>query len=97
LIRAAYKLLSLHTFFTAGPQEIRAWTIQLNDTAYDAAGKIHTDFQKGFIKAEIYHFNDLMNYKSELSVKEAGLIRQEGKDYIMKDGDMVLFKFNVTN
>ena len=97
LIRTAYKILSLHTFFTAGPQEIRAWTIKLNDTAYDAAGKIHTDFQKGFIKAEIYHFNDLMKYKSELSVKEAGLIRQEGKDYIMKDGDMVLFKFNVTS
>ena len=97
LIRTAYKILLLHTFFTAGPQEIRAWTIKLNDTAYDAAGKIHTDFQKGFIKAEIYHFNDLINYKSELSVKEAGLIRQEGKDYIMKDGDMVLFKFNVTN
>jgi len=97
LIKTAYKILSLHTFFTAGPQEIRAWTIQLNDTAYDAAGKIHTDFQKGFIKAEIYHFNDLMDLKSEGSVKEAGLIRQEGKDYIMKDGDMVLFKFNVTN
>ena len=97
LIKTAYKLLSLHTFFTAGPQEIRAWTIKLNDTAYDAAGKIHTDFQKGFIKAEIYHFNDLMNYKSEVAVKEAGLIRQEGKDYVMKDGDMVLFKFNVTN
>ena len=97
LIRSAYKLLSLHTFFTAGPQEIRAWTIKLNDTAYDAAGKIHTDFQKGFIKAEIYHFNDLMSYKSEAAVKEAGLIRQEGKDYIMKDGDMTLFKFNVTN
>ena len=97
LIKTAYKLLSLHTFFTAGPQEIRAWTIKLNDTAYVAAGKIHTDFQKGFIKAEIYHFNDLMIYKSELSVKEAGLIRQEGKDYIMKDGDMVLFRFNVTN
>ena len=97
LIRTAYKILLLHTFFTAGPQEIRAWTIKLNDTAYDAAGKIHTDFQKGFIKAEIYHFNDLINYKSEILVKEAGLIRQEGKDYIMKDGDMVLFKFNVTN
>ena len=97
LIRKAYKMLSLHTFFTAGPEEIRAWTIRLNDNAYDAAGKIHTDFQKGFIKAEIYHFNDLMNHKSELLVKEAGLIRQEGRDYIMKDGDMVLFKFNVTN
>ena len=97
LIKEAYKILSLHTFFTAGPQEIRAWTIKLNDTAYDAAGKIHTDFQKGFIKAEIYNFEDLMKHKNETSIKEAGLIRQEGKDYVMKDGDLVLFKFNVTN
>jgi len=97
LIRTAYKMLLLQTFFTAGPQEIRAWTIKIKDTAYDAAGKIHTDFQKGFIKAEIYHFQDLIKYKNELSVKEAGLVRQEGKDYIMKDGDIVLFKFNVTN
>ena len=97
LIRTAYKMLSLHTFFTAGPKEIRAWTIKINDTAYDAAGKIHTDFQKGFIKAEIYHYEDLMKYNNELAVKEAGLIRQEGKEYIVKDGDMILFKFNVTN
>ena len=97
LIRKAYKMLSLHTFFTAGPQEIRAWTIKLKDTAYDAAGKIHTDFQKGFIKAEIYHFQDLLKYQNELSIKDAGLIRQEGKDYIVKDGDIILFKFNVTN
>jgi len=97
LIRAAYAMLSLHTFFTAGPKEIRAWTIKINDTAYDAAGKIHTDFQKGFIKAEIYHYNDLMKHNNELAVKEAGLIRQEGKEYIVKDGDMILFKFNVTN
>ena len=97
LIRTAYTMLSLHTFFTAGPKEIRAWTIKINDTAYDAAGKIHTDFQKGFIKAEIYHYDDLMKYNNELAVKEAGLIRQEGKEYIVKDGDMILFKFNVTN
>ena len=97
LIRKAYNMLSLHTFFTAGPQEIRAWTIKLNDTAYDAAGKIHTDFQKGFIKAEVYHFSDLVKYKDELAVKEAGLIKQEGKEYIVKDGDIMLFKFNVTN
>lgn len=97
LIRTAYAMLSLHTFFTAGPKEIRAWTIKINDTAYDAAGKIHTDFQKGFIKAEIYHYNDLMKHNNELAVKEAGLIRQEGKEYIVKDGDMILFKFNVTN
>jgi len=90
-------MLSLHTFFTAGPQEIRAWTIQINDTAYDAAGKIHTDFQKGFIKAEIFNFLDLLKYKNEQAVKEAGLIRQEGKEYIVKDGDMILFKFNVTS
>ena len=97
LIRNAYNMLSLHTFFTAGPQEIRAWTIQINDTAYDAAGKIHTDFQKGFIKAEIFNFLDLVQYKNEQAVKEAGLIRQEGKEYIVKDGDMILFKFNVTS
>ena len=97
LIRKAYNMLSLHTFFTAGRQEIRAWTIKLNDTAYDAAGKIHTDFQKGFIKAEVYHFSDLVKYKDELAVKEAGLIKQEGKEYIVKDGDIMLFKFNVTS
>lgn len=97
LIRKAYKMLSLHTFFTAGVQEIRAWTIQLNDNAYDAAGKIHTDFQKGFIKAEVYHFSDLIKYKNELGVKEAGLIKQEGKEYIVRDGDIMLFKFNVTS
>ena len=97
LIRKAYNMLSLHTFFTAGPQEIRAWTIKLNDNAYDAAGKIHTDFQKGFIKAEVYHFSDLVKYKDELAVKEAGLIKQEGKEYVVKDGDIILFKFNVTN
>ena len=97
LIRKAYKMLSLHTFFTAGPQEIRAWTIKINDNEFDAAGKIHTDFQKGFIKAEVYHYLDLLKYKSELSVKEAGLIKQEGKEYIVKDGDIMLFKFNVTS
>ena len=97
LIRTAYQMLSLHTFFTVGPQEIRAWTIKMDDTAYDAAGKIHTDFQKGFIKAEIYHFTDLLKHKKELAVKDAGLIKQEGKDYIVKDGDVILFKFNVTS
>jgi ribosome-binding ATPase len=97
LIRKAYKMLSLHTFFTAGVQEIRAWTIQLNDNAFDAAGKIHTDFQKGFIKAEVYHFSDLIKYKNELGVKEAGLIKQEGKEYVVRDGDIMLFKFNVTS
>lgn len=97
LIRKAYKMLSLHTFFTAGPQEIRAWTIKHNDSAFDAAGKIHTDFQKGFIKAEVYHYLDLIKYKSELAVKEAGQIKQEGKEYIVNDGDIMLFKFNVTS
>ena len=97
LIRKAYKMLSLHTFFTAGPEEIRAWTIRLNDNAYDAAGKIHTDFQKGFIKAEVYHYLDLIKFNNELAVKEAGLIKQEGKEYIVKDGDVMLFKFNVTS
>ena len=97
LIRTAYQMLSLHTFFTVGPKEIRAWTIKIDDTAYDAAGKIHTDFQKGFIKAEIYHFTDLLKYKKELAVKDDGLIKQEGRDYMVKDGDVILFKFNVTN
>ena len=95
LIKTAYKLLSLHTFFTAGPQEIRAWTMQLNDTAYDAAGKIHTDFQKGFIKAQTYNLKDLITHKSEEAVKSAGKMRLEGKNYVVSEGDIIFFKFNV--
>ncbi len=95
LIRSAYSLLGLETFFTAGEKEVRAWTIKKGATAPQAAGEIHSDFERGFIKADIYHFNDLMQYHSELALKDAGKIRQEGKLYIVKDGDVIFFKFNV--
>ncbi len=95
VIRAGYSLLGLETFFTVGPKEIRAWTIHKGDRAPQAAGVIHTDFEKGFIRAEIYHCDDLFKHKTEAAVKDAGLLRQEGKDYVMKDGDVVHFKFNV--
>ena len=95
LISLAYKHLGLITFFTAGEQEIRAWTIHENSFAPQAAGVIHTDFERGFIKAEVYHINDLAEYKTELSLKDNGKIRQEGKDYLVKDGDVIFFKFNI--
>ncbi len=95
LIRSAYGLLDLETFFTAGEKEVRAWTIRKGDTAWDAAGVIHTDFQRGFIKAEIYHYTDLLKLGSEQALKEAGKIRLEGKAYPVKDGDVIFFKFNV--
>ncbi len=95
LIHSAYRLLGLETFFTAGDKEVRAWTIPKGYSAPMAAGEIHTDFQRGFIKAEIYHFTDLMQYHSEMALKESGKIRQEGKSYIVKDGDVIFFKFNV--
>jgi len=95
LISTAYKKLGLITFFTAGPKEIRAWTIKTNTFAPQAAGVIHTDFERGFIKAEIYNIKDLLKYKSENILKDNGKIRQEGKKYIMQDGDIVLFRFNV--
>jgi len=95
LIQTAYSMLGLKTFFTAGTQEIKAWTIKAGYTAPQAAGVIHTDFERGFIKAEIYTVNDLEKYQSELSLKNSGKIRQEGKDYIVKDGDVIFFKFNV--
>ena len=95
LINLAYKNLNLITYFTAGPQEIRAWTIPDNTYAPQAAGKIHSDFERGFIKAEIYHIDDLIEFKSEVSLKENGKIRQEGKDYCIQDGDIIFFKFNV--
>jgi GTP-binding protein YchF len=95
LIQAAYKLLGLYTYFTAGEKEVRAWTITAGMKAPQAAGKIHTDFEKGFIRAETYHFDDLMTFKSEAAVKEAGKYRSEGKDYVVKDGDIMLFRFNV--
>jgi len=95
LIALAYKQLNLITFFTAGEQEIRAWTIPLGACAPQAAGAIHTDFERGFIKAEVYHFNDLMTCHSELLLKGKGKIRLEGKEYLVQDGDIIFFKFNV--
>ena len=95
LIRAGYDLLGLITYFTAGEKEVRAWTITKGTKAPQAAGKIHTDFEKGFIRAEVFHYDDLMKYKTEQAVKAAGLLRSEGKDYVVKDGDIMLFRFNV--
>lgn len=95
LIREAYALLGLQTYFTAGEKEVRAWTITAGTKAPQAAGVIHTDFEKGFIRAETYHCEDLFNYKSEQAVKEAGKYRLEGKEYIVKDGDVLFFRFNV--
>lgn len=95
LIRAAYDLLDLHTYFTAGPKEVRAWTVKKGVTAPMAAGVIHTDFEKGFIRAEVIAYEDFIKYGSENKVKEAGKMRVEGKDYIVKDGDVMHFRFNV--
>ena len=94
LIRSGYRGLGLRTFFTAGPKEIRAWTFHRGATAPEAAGVIHTDFQRGFIRAETYHVDDLFTYGSEQKVREAGKLRQEGKEYRVKDGDVMFFKFN---
>ena len=95
LINATYDMLNLQTYFTAGPKEVRAWTIPKLSTAPQAAGVIHTDFEKGFIKAEVINYNDYINYKTEVKVKEAGKMRVEGKDYIVKNGDIIHFLFNV--
>src|SRR6185312_4844566 len=95
LIRESYRLLNLVTYFTAGEKEVRAWTIHRGDKAPQAAGVIHTDFERGFIRAETYHCEDLFKYKSEGAVKEAGKYRSEGKDYVVQDGDIMLFRFNV--
>ena len=95
LIRASYSLLGLISFLTAGPQEVRAWTITRGTKAPGAAGKIHTDFERGFIRAEIVSFDDLVREGSIAAAKEKGLYRSEGKDYVMQDGDVVLFRFNV--
>ena len=95
LINATYDLLNLQTYFTAGPKEVRAWTIPKMATAPQAAGVIHTDFEKGFIKAEVINYNDYVNYKTETKVREAGKMRVEGKDYIVKNGDIIHFLFNV--
>lgn len=95
VIRAGYNLLNLHTFFTAGEKEVRAWTIPVGATAPKAAGKIHTDFERGFIRAQTISFDDYIQYKGEVGAKEAGKMRAEGKDYIVKDGDVITFLFNV--
>lgn len=95
LIREAYKLLDLYTYFTAGEKEVRAWTIRKGYKAPQAAGVIHTDFEKGFIRAETYHCEDLFNLKTEQAVKDAGKYRLEGKEYLVKDGDVLFFRFNV--
>jgi hypothetical protein len=95
LIRASYKLLNLHSYFTAGVKEVRGWTIKIGDSAYDAAGQIHTDFQKGFICAEVISYSDFIEHGSEVKVKEAGKMRLEGKEYIVSDGDIMHFRFNI--
>lgn len=95
LIKAGYKLLGLQTYFTAGVQEVRAWTVSIGDSAPQAAGKIHGDFEKGFIRAETIAFDDFIECKGEKGAKEAGKLRSEGKEYIMQDGDVIHFLFNV--
>lgn len=95
LVKKSYKLLGLISYLTAGPKEVRAWTISEGTKAPQAAGKIHSDFERGFIKAEVIHFDELMQAGDMAKAKEKGLIRQEGKEYVFKDGDIVLFKFNV--
>jgi GTP-binding protein YchF len=95
LIRAGYRLLGLQTYFTAGPKEVRAWTIHRGDTAPRAAGVIHTDFERGFIRAEVIGYDDYIACGGEQGAKEAGKMRLEGKEYVVNDGDVVLFRFNV--
>jgi GTP-binding protein YchF len=95
LIHATYKLLGLYTYFTAGVQEVRAWTIHEGWKAPQAAGVIHTDFEKGFIKAEVISYDDFIKYESEAACREVGKLRIEGKEYVVKDGDVMHFRFNV--
>ena len=95
VIKKSYDLLGLMSFLTAGEPEVRAWTIKKGAKAPQAAGKIHSDIERGFIKAEVVSYDDLMREGSMLQARENGLVRQEGKEYIMQDGDIVLFKFNV--
>ncbi len=95
LVRAAYDLLGLQTYFTAGPKEVRAWTVRKGAKAPEAAGVIHTDFEKGFIRAEVMKFRDFIQLKSEAAVREAGLLRSEGREYVVEDGDVMHFRFNV--
>ena len=95
VIRAGYQLLNLHTYFTAGPKEVRAWTVKVGATAPEAAGVIHTDFQKGFIRAELVSYEDFIANNGEQGSKDAGRWRLEGKDYVVQDGDIIHFRFNV--
>ena len=95
LIRASYSLLGLMSFLTAGEDETRAWTIKIGTKAPQAAGKIHTDFERGFIKAEVVNYKDLLEQGSLAAAREKGLVGMEGKDYVVKDGDVILFRFNV--
>jgi hypothetical protein len=95
VIRAGYALLGLQTYFTAGPKEVRAWTVPVGATAPQAAGVIHTDFERGFIRAEVTSYADYVAFKGENGAKEAGKLRVEGKDYVVRDGDVMHFRFNV--
>jgi GTP-binding protein YchF len=95
LIRAAFKLLGLQTYFTAGEKEVRAWTVRIGATAPQAAGVIHTDFERGFIRAQTIAFDDYLKFKGEQGAKDAGKMRSEGKEYVVKDGDVLNFLFNV--
>ena len=95
LVKASYKLLGLMSFLTAGEPEVRAWTIKIGTKAPEAAGKIHSDIERGFIKAEVIPYNELLECGSSAKAKEKGLIRIEGKDYVVQDGDVILFRFNV--
>src|SRR5690625_3356810 len=93
--RAGYQLLDLHTYFAAGVEDVRAWTVPVGATAPQAAGVIHTDFEKGFIRAEVIAYQDFIQYNGEAGAKEAGKWRLEGKDYVVQDGDVIHFRFNV--
>jgi len=95
VIRAAYRLLGLETFFTAGPKEVRAWTVRIGATAPQAAGVIHTDFERGFIRAEVIAFADYLAGKGEAGARDAGKLRLEGKEYVVQEGDVMHFRFNV--
>ena len=95
VVRAGYELLELATYFTAGVKEVRAWTIPVGATAPQAAGVIHSDFERGFIRAEVISYDDFIKYKGEQGAKEAGKWRLEGKEYIVQDGDVMHFRFNV--
>ena len=95
LICAGYELLGLQTFFTAGPKEVKAWTVAIGATAPNAAGVIHTDFEKGFIRAEVIAYSDYIKFNGEHGAREAGKLRLEGKEYVVQDGDVMHFRFNV--